>query len=105
MGKKKKPTKAVEGRKPPMIPVANLKKIAYEIATLRPNEEIIYNTISDLYGEAFDKGYQRRINDRRRFVSRRDAKINESFDSVYRTIEDMIHGGIVPAKEEVIKPK
>jgi hypothetical protein len=98
---KKKTKKPSDKRSPALIPVSALADTARQIAKLQPNETIIFNNLKEIYEIAFDEGYQRRIGDDKYFKSKREAAIKKSFDSVYRTIEDTIHGGVIQKNEEL----
>lgn len=64
---------------------------AHKLYMLKPNEEIIYNTLYDIYLTAVDEGYQRRIEDSRYFKDKQEARRKASWDTVITTIEDIIH--------------
>jgi len=102
MGKKKKPPVEKDKRKPPLVPIPYLKETAHQIFMLKPNETIIFNRLEELYTEAYDNGYQRHISDKKYFNAKRDARIKTSCDSLLQTIDDIIHGGVVPPKEELL---
>lgn len=104
MAKKKvKPIPELEKKRQFFIPVSKLAMDAHQIFMLKPNETIILNKLKEIYEEAVDVGYQRHISDQRFLRQKRDARIKTSFDSFYKHIEDTIHGGVVPVKEETIK--
>jgi hypothetical protein len=95
MTKRKKQGSPPAPKRRYLIPVSKLSVIAHQFFMLKPNETIILNRLKELYGESFDAGYQRRVSDNKYFNAKRDARIKVSFDSVYRSIEDTIHGGVV----------
>lgn len=102
MAKKKLKTESNSGkRKPYLIPIPTLAETAKQIFMLKPNETIILNRLKEIYVEAFDVGYQRRISDNRHFNVVRNRRIKKSLDSVFMTIDDNIHGGLVPKKQNI----
>ena len=98
--KKIKPDPVPEKKRRNLLPVRDLAVDAHQIFMLKPNELIILNKLKEIYADAYDAGYQRRISDQRLFNQKRDARIKKSYESLYKHIEDTIHGGVVPKKEE-----
>jgi len=79
-------------RSPLMIPVRELAGVAHNIFMIKPNEKIILNKLKEIYSAGVDVGYQRRINDQKVFLRKREARVKKSTDSLLTHIDDAIHG-------------
>lgn len=89
MSKKEKTTPGKRGK--PRIPKDYLIAVANRIVSTNPTEEIIFNTIRDVWIDVYGRGYLRHIDDAKAFRDAREADIKKSFDSFMDSIDDEIH--------------
>ena len=65
--------------------------IARKIENSRPNAEILYNTLVDVYGDGYERGFETNNADRRKFKESAEKRRKASWDSAITAIEDQIH--------------
>lgn len=65
--------------------------IARRMERTRPNADILYNTLVDVYGDGYERGFETNNADRRKFKEATERRRKASFDTILQTIEDQIH--------------
>lgn len=65
--------------------------VADRLHSINPTEEIVFNTVKDVWCDGYAKGYMAHISDAKYFRDKRDADIRQSFDSIKDSIDDEIH--------------
>ena len=88
MAKQKAP---VVRRTPPRVPKSRLWNLAKKIVNMPKDSEAVYNTLKDVYSDAYGDGYERNTDDRRFFKEKKEKARRESFNSFKDSIDDLIH--------------
>ena len=88
MAKQKVP---VLKRTPPKVPKSRLWNLAKKIVNMPKDSEAVYNSLKDVYADAFGEGYDRNTADRRFFREKKEKARQESFNSFKDSIDDLIH--------------
>ena len=72
-------------------PSSYLYSVADSIHRTSPSMEILFNTLSEVYETAYDRGYERRIADDKWFKERREKRLKKGFNAFLDSLEDLIH--------------
>ena len=86
MSKKKKKKKF-----PHLVSVDYLGAVADKLHGMNPSKQIVLNTITDVWKEGYNRGYQRRQDEIVRFRQKRDKSIETEFNKFKDELDDMIY--------------
>jgi hypothetical protein len=76
---------------PHLFPKEYLEKIAAVISKMRPDENITFNTLKDIYKRGYSEGYSRRQCEVVRFRKSQDNALTKDFNKFRDDVDDMIH--------------
>ena len=88
MSRKKKAKRA---KYPHVQKTDYLRAVSNKIHQTNPTEDIIFNTIRDVYSTAYSAGYQRKHDETVRIRAKREQRLKEGFNQFKDELDDLIH--------------
>ena len=73
------------------VPVTYIGALVDRLHKMNPTKEILFNTLVDFYGGAFEDGYTRKGQDMRFFKDKQNQHIDAEFKKFTDEIDDIIH--------------
>lgn len=74
------------------LPADYIMSVADKIHKTNPSLEITYNTLVEMAGVIFEKGYERKAEDVKWFKEKQEKRIREGFNAFKDWLEDFIQG-------------
>ena len=81
---------ASPSKRKPRVPIDYLSALADRMSSTNPTTSITFNTLKDVYCDAYADGYLRRIADSTVFASARELEMKNIFDTIKDKIDDVI---------------
>jgi hypothetical protein len=89
MSKSKKKKK--RAKYPHVLKIDYITALADKIFRTAPSEQIVFNTLRDVYSTGYSAGYQRKHDEIVRFREKQKQHIDTDFKKFMESLDDLIH--------------